>query len=945
MWYAVNTHIKLCLIAIVLLLLQTGWLTAQPLSNEGKEFWVAYAPHRLMGSTGDNSQEMVLYFSATANAHVIVTINGTTYKQEYDVPANTVSTGMPIPKGIYSYPAVVYDARLYPAVPSPSGNNVEGKYTRHAVHIESNVPIVAYARISGAGGAATALLLPIDTWGYTYRSLNFKQSYSQSKGGSHDCFSWIYIIAGHDDTHVTVLPAANTRGGHQEGVAFNLTLQKGEVYLLAGEALDEENGEDLSGTVITATAGDAGECYPVAVFSGSSYTQVACVGTDGNGQNLLQQEVPLNAWGRQYLTCPTSVDDLPQQHNINIYRILVADPATIVRKNGQRLLGLNGSYYEYQSNTADFVEADKPILLAQYMPSDNACNYAGQGSPAMIYLSAKEQAVYHTRFYRNDNANVSVRYLSLILPAQGLNSLKIDGALNNYDDVYTHPNNTAYKVVVKRWTNVSTQCTVESDAAFTAISYGMGAGLAYGFNAGMSLSSNSGFAVIQNKYGVASARSEYTCVNTPVALSVLMRYQPERMEWRFSALSSVISPATDTVLQQPVAVGTEQVGGVLYYRYNLPGYYQVRLAGTYDIPLYASSPAVANCSQTEQIPFRIQVKPGQTVAFDIHYAGCLDREDVFFEAAPTMTDGEEVKKWEWYFPEDSIATDRKTIYSYAPGTHDIRLLAADAAGCVVDTAREFVIPAKPVAAFSAASTTVCEGTALQFNDESTSAPDAITEWHWSFGDGAVSLLQYPVKTYTTPGSYQVSLTVENSAGCISTPASGQWKVYPLPRIEAGADIYALENSRVTLNATASNAASQTFSWMPAALLNRPDILNPVYQVVHDQLFVITARGAGNCTATDTVQVKMLLPVEAPNSFSPNGDGIHDQWLIPHLAEYTGATVTVINRYGQRVFQSNGYTTPWDGTVEGKPVMAGTYYYIIRLPGRQESISGTLTILR
>jgi PKD repeat protein len=50
---------------------------------------------------------------------------------------------------------------------------------------------------------------------------------------------------------------------------------------------------------------------------------------------------------------------------------------------------------------------------------------------------------------------------------------------------------------------------------------------------------------------------------------------------------------------------------------------------------------------------------------------------------------------------------------------------------------------------------------VQFFDSATVNP---TAWDWSFGDGGVSTLQNPSHEYTTPGAYDVSLTVQSSLG-------------------------------------------------------------------------------------------------------------------------------------------------------------------------------------
>src|SRR5690606_37555800 len=53
---------------------------------------------------------------------------------------------------------------------------------------------------------------------------------------------------------------------------------------------------------------------------------------------------------------------------------------------------------------------------------------------------------------------------------------------------------------------------------------------------------------------------------------------------------------------------------------------------------------------------------------------------------------------------------------------------------------------------------------VQFTDESEVGTAAITSWTWDFGDGAMSMDQNPLHTYTEPGVYTVSLAIETAAG-------------------------------------------------------------------------------------------------------------------------------------------------------------------------------------
>ena len=98
----------------------------------------------------------------------------------------------------------------------------------------------------------------------------------------------------------------------------------------------------------------------------------------------------------------------------------------------------------------------------------------------------------------------------------------------------------------------------------------------------------------------------------------------------------------------------------------------------------------------------------------------------------------------------------------------------------------------------------------------------------------------------------------------------------------------------------------------------------------DVMYTVRAMSDKGCIASDQVFVKVVKDFKVPNTFTPNGDGINDKWLIENLAIYPTHRIEVFNRYGQVVFESKDYTAAWDGTYKGKELPAGTYYYVIEL---------------
>ncbi len=454
-------------------------LLAQNFSNKGKDFWTNF--YRGNGNfSGGIRHDMKIYIGgASTSDSVTIAIGEDTpneWKRTYWVPANSIVASDTLPnRNIIS----------------------DTVYRKSAIHITSRTAnIVAYAHLYEGATSAAAMLLPSTVWGKQYFVLTSRQNYSTNN------YSAFQVVAKEDSTWVEISPSKPTLrgwlpgGGTQPNGSYLVKLNKGDCYQVLGALISGSEGHDLSGSYVKSIPKAQGKARPIAVFCGSTRTSISCSSSIGSsGDVLYQQAIPTERWGTKYLTAPTNNSTGPNSLSrmTNIYRIMVNDPATIVYRNGNLLdtFGLiNDRYYQYESNTADYIVANKPVMVAQFMSSQSACpNTSGNGDPEMFYLSPLEQAITKTVFYRNDVEAIDDNFVTLILPFTALNSLKIDGikysaipATSKYD--YNHPNLPGYTVVTKRWTAAPAQCIIESSAGFTGITYGLGLVESYGYNIG-----------------------------------------------------------------------------------------------------------------------------------------------------------------------------------------------------------------------------------------------------------------------------------------------------------------------------------------------------------------------------------------------------------------------------------------------------------------------------
>jgi len=121
--------------------------------------------------------------------------------------------------------------------------------------------------------------------------------------------------------------------------------------------------------------------------------------------------------------------------------------------------------------------------------------------------------------------------------------------------------------------------------------------------------------------------------------------------------------------------------------------------------------------------------------------------------------------WTWTFGDGGSSPLQNPSHMYTtPGTYTVTLTATNAAGSNTDTATNYITVNKaspPAASFTANITVGAVPLTVNFTDISTNSPAV---WAWSFGDGGWSTLENPSHTYTTPGTYTVSLTASNYGG-------------------------------------------------------------------------------------------------------------------------------------------------------------------------------------
>jgi gliding motility-associated-like protein len=120
--------------------------------------------------------------------------------------------------------------------------------------------------------------------------------------------------------------------------------------------------------------------------------------------------------------------------------------------------------------------------------------------------------------------------------------------------------------------------------------------------------------------------------------------------------------------------------------------------------------------------------------------------------------------------------------------------------------------------------------------------------------------------------------------------------------------------------------------------------------IYNVLMVVNA----NTNCADSIQQTIMVTADTPgkcivpNVFTPNGDGIDDEFKISGLSICDEYRLEIYNRWGQKVFETTDpRSVSWNGlNGEKKKIIEGTYFYIlISSKNPENKLKGALTLFR
>lgn len=147
----------------------------------------------------------------------------------------------------------------------------------------------------------------------------------------------------------------------------------------------------------------------------------------------------------------------------------------------------------------------------------------------------------------------------------------------------------------------------------------------------------------------------------------------------------------------------------------------------------------------------------------------------------------------------------------------------------------------------------------------------------------------------------------------------------------------------------------SFNWSPTVGVSDPTIANPILAPEVTTTYTLDMTDDLGCTTRDTVFIDVIDPddldcdnIFMPKAFTPNGDGLNDQYGISNpLAIFEFQSFDIYSRWGGRVFSADTQFDQWDGTNNGSELNAGIYVYQLRYNcnGERRNKSGSITLIK
>jgi gliding motility-associated-like protein len=208
----------------------------------------------------------------------------------------------------------------------------------------------------------------------------------------------------------------------------------------------------------------------------------------------------------------------------------------------------------------------------------------------------------------------------------------------------------------------------------------------------------------------------------------------------------------------------------------------------------------------------------------------------------------------------------------------------------------------------------------------------------------------PYLSGLAPGQYTV--TVSDSRGCmISDTFTLAYQLHLSVELDSTITINMGDYTLLTASPTPVGS-DYSFLWSPTNQLSCSQCQSTEAFPFNTTQYMVTITDTNGCKANDSIRVivNKIYDLYVPNAFTPNGDGRNDYFeIFGNKKAWKFVEITIFNRWGELLFQSNDLYFAWDGTFKGVLQPPGVYVYVLNVTFADgysvDKQKGSITLIR
>lgn len=240
---------------------------------------------------------------------------------------------------------------------------------------------------------------------------------------------------------------------------------------------------------------------------------------------------------------------------------------------------------------------------------------------------------------------------------------------------------------------------------------------------------------------------------------------------------------------------------------------------------------------------------------------------------------------------------------------------------------------------------VCAGADISLTIEN----DKLEDVNWSFGNGESLNGRNIVTSYSEPGKYEIIAT-----GVESGLESNSIEIIVNPNPDASFTVNEkIENGSIpVVEFKANSVGEKNYQWtINDGTSAVGEKITHTFTKARDYEVSLRVLNKYGCfwTSHQRYTLEKEFNLLAPNTFSPNGDGINDTWYPKALESgYFKFTLTVYDRNNQVVFTTSDPQQEWNGKVNGSGANSGDFFIwkanVVDPYGAQQQFGGTILVI-